>query len=83
MILKTTMYYGKKYGLVYASDSKKEANIHAHIINNIFGDYGKGALRTKLQKMKNLVLIDNIINDGSEMHLIYVKQPYDKIVKKI
>lgn len=81
-MLKTTMYYGKKYGLVYISRSKKESDIYAHILNTSFGDYNKGKLREKLQRMKHLILVDHVERNGEQIHLIYVKQPYDKIVKK-
>lgn len=80
---KTTMYYGKKYGLVYKTTSKKEADIYAHVLNTTFGDYNVGKTRGTLQRMKNIVLVDHIEKDGEKLHLVYVKQPYDKLVKKI
>lgn len=84
MLSKTTMYYGKKYGLVYKTTSRKEANIYANVLNTTFGDYNAGKTRDKLQKIKHLILVDHIeIDGGKEIHLIYVKQPYDKLIKKI
>ena len=83
MLPKTTMYYGKKYGLVYKTTSKKEANIYANVLNTTFGDYNVGKTREKLQMTKHLILVDHIEQEGKQTHLIYVKQPYDKLVKKI
>ena len=78
MIPKTTIYYGKKYGLVYTSKSRSETNIYADVINKIFGDYNKGAIRKKLQNIKTLVITDN----DKDTYLIYVLQPYDKLVTR-
>ena len=86
MIPKTTTYYGKKYGLVYESGSVKKANIYANTINTVFGDYsGQGEkIRKILQNMKHLVLLDHLKDkNGIETHCIYVKQPYDKLIKRI
>lgn len=77
------MYYGKKYGFVRVSESKKEADIYAHAINNMFGDYGKGEIRKTLQNIKHLVLIDHVEKDNKISYLIYVRQPYDKLIRKI
>ena len=79
MIPKTTMYYGKKYTLVFKSKSRSETNIYASVLNKIFDEYDYGHDKKLINKTKNLILIEH--NDG--MHLIYIKQPYDKIVKKI
>lgn len=81
--MKTTTYYGKKYGLVYSSTSKQKVQIYADVLNKIFGDYNHGKIRKVLQNINNLILIDNIVRNGKELHLIYVKQPYDKLVHKV
>ncbi len=77
-----TMYYGKKYGLVYSSTSEKEVNIYADILNKIFSDYNYGKKRTTLQKMRNLILIDHVHSDKKTVHKIFVKKPYDMLVRK-
>lgn len=80
--MKTTVYYGKTYGLVYSSTSKKKVQIYADVLNKMFGDYNYGKIRKVLQNINNLILIDNTIKNGKELHLIYVKQPYDKLVHR-
>jgi hypothetical protein len=79
----TTTYYGKEYKLVYSSRSRKEANIYASVLNSVFGDYNYGKLRKTLQNMRNLVLIDHVETGGKTTHKVYVKRPYDELVRTI
>ena len=78
MISKIATYDGKKYGLIYKSKSQTEVNIYADMINKMFGDYNKGLIRKRLQNIKTLVIVDN----DKDTYLIYVKQPYDKLVTR-
>jgi hypothetical protein len=80
---KTTMYYGKQYGLVYSSESRHEINVYANVLNGIFGDYSKGKIRKELQKMRNLILINHVDFGDKIIHYLYVKEPYHKLVKGI
>lgn len=80
----TTTYYGKDYGLVYSSPSAKEVSIYADIINKTFGDYNHGKKRVKMQKVKTLILIEHMdMGNSTKIHGIYIKKPYDKLVRKI
>jgi hypothetical protein len=82
MVKNTTIYYGKEYGLVYSSTVWDKINVYADIINKIFGDYNHGKTRVKLQQMRNLVLIDHNTTNNKTTHNIYVKKPYDKLVRR-
>ena len=83
MVPKSTIYYGKKYWLVCSSDLRRESDVYAHILNNIFADYGKGVLRVKLQKIKRLILIDHCVNNKEETHSIYIRYPFNALIKRM
>jgi hypothetical protein len=83
MIQKTTKYYGKSYGMVYSSTDRKKANVYADLLNKMFGDYGVGTTRKKLQEMTHLVLLDHVTIENIEHHVIYVKEPYNKKIRAI
>lgn len=67
-----TTYYGKRYRQVYSTTSRKKANVVAH-----------GLLLTLKEEMgaKEKILV--MVNHGEKMHRIFVKCPWDKVVKKI
>ena len=79
MIPKTTTYYGKKYGLVYYTKSKSEINIYSRILDRIFDEYDYAHPEKLIKNTKLLILVEH--NDYG--HFIYVKKPFDKIIKMI
>jgi len=67
-----TTYYGKRYRQVLTSSSRRKANILAHSILLIL----KGQMDVK---EKVLVMVDH----GEKVHRVFVKCPWDKMVKKV
>lgn len=81
--MKTTTHHGKTYGLVCSSTSRTKINIYADILNKKFENYDYGKIKKVIKNNRNLILVDHITKSGKEYHLIYVKQPYDKLVHKV
>ena len=80
-MMQTMMYYGKKYGLVFSSTSRRKTNVFASVINNYFRfEYGK-----KEGSAPGTILFINhdVQDNGTIMHHIFVKKPYDRLIKKV
>ena len=75
------MYYGKEYGLVFSSTSRKRTNTIAHMLNIYFKfDYGPKEGTVK----GNVVLLNHDQRENKcVVHQIFVKKPYDKVVKTV
>lgn len=73
----TTNYYGKKYRLIMTSESRRKINVLAHSLMLYFlEDYEKPT--------KNVVLvIHEEYQKGKISHKLFVKIPYDKVIRKL
>jgi len=67
-----TTYYGKRYRAVFVSSSRRKANVVAHSMNL--------RLREDMDVKEKLVIL--LEHDGNR-HIVFVKCPYDKIVKQV
>jgi hypothetical protein len=87
----TSLYYGKKYRLVFGSASREKINFMAHIIQRYlkqeYGVQGKNGkvVGRKKAGLPGMVLFVNHLEkaDGKVIHQIFVKIPYDKVIQKI
>jgi|WetSurMetagenome_2_1015567.scaffolds.fasta_scaffold511022_2 hypothetical protein len=70
--MKTIIYYGKKYHEILSSTSRKKIDVLAHSLHWI--------LRDQMDAPKiNLIFIQH----EGDKHILFVKNPFHKIVKKM
>lgn len=67
-----TVYRKGKYICVHRTVSKKRANVVAHTLAVFFlDDCGE----------KDVVLVDRCVGRKADLYKVFVKEPYDKIIK--
>ena len=66
-----TTYYGKRYRAVYTSSSRKKANVIAHSLMI--------RLKDDMEVKEKVTVL--LIHESTDKHVVFVKEPYDKMIK--